>query len=85
MASHVPAALLWGGMRCDFKLIGRLTPEQEAALEAVTQGLVHEILHAPLSAIRQAAARPDHSAFIGLARRVFHLEEEPAMSAGRGS
>ena len=58
------------------ELFGELTPEQEQALEAVTQGLVNKILHTPFTELKQAAARPDRSELVGLIRAVFHLEEE---------
>ncbi len=58
------------------EVLGEMTPEQEQALEAVTQGLVNKILHTPFTQLKQAAARPDRSEFIGLFRTVFHLEQE---------
>jgi glutamyl-tRNA reductase len=62
------------------ELFGEMTPEQEAALEAVTQGLVNKILHTPCAELKEAAARPDRSEYVGLVRSVFRLEEEPAIS-----
>jgi glutamyl-tRNA reductase len=63
------------------QLFGELTPEQEAVLESLTQGLVNKILHTPFTELKQAAVRPDRSAFIGAVRSIFHLEEEAAESA----
>jgi glutamyl-tRNA reductase len=60
---------------------GDLTPEQEEVLESLTQGLVNKILHTPFTELKQAAARPDRSAFVGAVRSIFHLEEEAAKSA----
>ena len=60
------------------RLFGEMTLEQEAALEAVTQGLVNKILHTPCAELKEAATRPDRSEYVGLVRSVFHLEEEPA-------
>lgn len=56
---------------------GPLTPEQERALEALTQGLVNKILHTPFTELKQAAARPDRSEFLDVVRTIFHLEDEP--------
>lgn len=55
---------------------GSLTPEQERALEALTQGLVNKILHTPFTELKQAATRPDRSEFLGVVRTIFHLEDE---------
>jgi glutamyl-tRNA reductase len=35
-----------------------LTPEQSAAVEALTAGIVNKLLHGPTVALRNAAARP---------------------------
>jgi glutamyl-tRNA reductase len=56
------------------RLFGDLTPEQERALEALTQGLVNKILHTPFTELKQAALRPDRSEFIDVVRTIFHLE-----------
>lgn len=58
------------------RLFGELTPEQERALEALTQGLVNKILHTPFTELKQAASRPDRSEFIDVVRTIFHLQEE---------
>lgn len=58
------------------RLFGELTPEQEQALEALTQGLVNKILHTPFTELKQAARRPDRSEFIGVVRTIFHLKED---------
>jgi glutamyl-tRNA reductase len=63
------------------QLFGELTPEQEQALDAVTQGLINKILHTPCTELKQAAVRSDRAEFIGVLRTVFHLEEEPSSSA----
>jgi glutamyl-tRNA reductase len=56
-------------------LFGELTPQQEQALEALTQGLVNKFLHTPFTELKQAAARPDRSEFLDVVRTIFHLEE----------
>jgi glutamyl-tRNA reductase len=55
---------------------GELTPEQEQAIEALTQGLVNKILHTPFAELKQAASRPDRSEFLDVVRTIFHLEDE---------
>jgi glutamyl-tRNA reductase len=39
--------------------LGTLTPEQAAAVEALTRGLVNKFLHPPMQAIKQAAREGD--------------------------
>ena len=66
------------------RMFGELTPEQERALEALTQGLVNKILHTPFTELKQAALRPDRSEFIDVVRTIFHLQEDapkPASAA----
>jgi len=64
-------------LRVRSKLAG-LTEEQNAAVEALTRGLMKKFLHAPLSAVKQAAQEGDTEALRTL-RKGFHLEDE-----GRG-
>jgi len=64
-------------LRCRF---GAMTPEQEQALDAVTQGLINKILHTPCTELKQAA-RSDRPEDIGLVRTIFHLEEETTSTA----
>ena len=58
------------------RLFGELTPDQERALEALTQGLVNKILHTPFTELKQAARRPDRTEFIDVVRTIFHLQDE---------
>jgi glutamyl-tRNA reductase len=46
--------------------LGTLTPEQQVAVEALTQGLANKFLHGPLKAIREAAAKGDKAALAAL-------------------
>ncbi len=57
-------------------LFGELTPEQERALEALTQGLVNKILHTPFTELKQAARRPDRSEFLSVIQTIFHLQKD---------
>jgi glutamyl-tRNA reductase len=52
-----------------------LTPEQQAAVEAVTRGLVNKFLHHPLNALKTAAREGDVAA-IDVIRSAFHLGPE---------
>jgi glutamyl-tRNA reductase len=61
--------------RVDAKLAG-LTPEQHAAVEAMTRSLTNKFLHHPLTAIRAAAERGDTEAMERLSRLYGREKEE---------
>jgi glutamyl-tRNA reductase len=58
-------------------MFGELSAEQEAALDALTQGLVNKILHTPFTELKHAAVRPDRSEFIDVVQTIFHLQAVP--------
>jgi glutamyl-tRNA reductase len=49
-----------------------LTPEQQAAVEAVTRGLMNKFLHMPMQALKAAALEAD-TVMLEVMREVFHL------------
>lgn len=61
-----------------------LTPEQMAAVEAVTRGLMNKLLHHPMVAIRAAAREGDANRLNYLAE-VFHLESKAEEASVGGS
>lgn len=66
--------------------LGPLTPEQEAALEALTRGIVNKVLHTPISALKTAAQQQQREADEGrrvveLIRRLFNLDDK---DSGKG-
>src|SRR3954465_1593831 len=56
--------------------LGKLTPEQELAVEAMTRGIVNKVLHAPITALKSAAKHAEPTTMIELIRRVFNLNEK---------
>jgi glutamyl-tRNA reductase len=56
--------------------LGRLTAEQETALEALTRGIVKKIMHTPISALKTATREPEATTVIDVVRRLFNLQEE---------
>jgi len=60
--------------------LGKLTPEQEAAIEALTHGIVNKILHTPMRNLKSAATGPELTTLIESFRKIFDL---PETSAGR--
>ena len=61
--------------------LGKLTPEQELAVEALTKGIVNKVLHAPITTLKSAAKDPESTTVIELIRRIFNLDTE-AKKAG---
>jgi glutamyl-tRNA reductase len=53
--------------------LGKLTPEQEEAINALTRGIVNKIAHGPISELRKQAAQPEGHHFVSVIRRVFRL------------
>jgi glutamyl-tRNA reductase len=56
---HHAEELRQAEMRRMISRLGPLTPEQSAAVEALTRGLVNKLLHQPMQAIKQAAREND--------------------------
>jgi len=61
-------------LRVRSRLAG-LTDEQAAAVDALTRGLMKKFLHAPLSAVKQAAQEGDAETLRAL-RRSFHIDDK---------
>ncbi len=55
--------------------LGRLTPEQEEAIEALTRSIVNKIAHGPISELRKQAAEPEGKHYVAAIRKVFRLGE----------
>ena len=49
-------------------------PEERAHLEALTKALVKQLLHDPITTLRE---RGDREVYIDAVRKLFHLDEEP--------
>ena len=61
-----------------------LTPEQQAAVEALTKGLMNKFLHPPLQAIK-SAARIGDSGTVEAIRNVFNLAQDTAEESRNGA
>jgi glutamyl-tRNA reductase len=53
--------------------LGKLTPEQESAVEALTRGIINKVLHTPITALKNAATDPENNTVIDHVRRIFNL------------
>jgi glutamyl-tRNA reductase len=58
--------------------LGTLSPEQEAALEAATRGMINKIMHTPISTLKTAARDPEATTVIDTIRRIFNLRDTRA-------
>jgi len=53
--------------------LGPLTPEQEAAVESLTRGIVNKLLHTPMAVLKAAARDAQGATVIELVERLFNL------------
>ena len=56
--------------------LGKLTPEQEAAVEALTRGIVNKLLHTPMSVLKSAARDAEGTAVVQIIERLFNLRDD---------
>ncbi len=71
--------------------LGKLTPEQEIAVEALTRGIINKIMHTPITTLKSAARESSEATtVVDLVRKLFGLrdastaEKEPAaVSSGK--
>jgi len=55
--------------------LGNLTPEQRQAIESLTKGLVHKVLHSPITELKTLAQQPDGMRLVETVRRIFNLKQ----------
>lgn len=65
--------------------LGTLTPEQEAAIEALTRGIVNKLLHTPIHSLKSAASRAEITTLVDSFRKIFDLQEKPAAKPASAS
>ncbi len=56
--------------------LGKLSPEQELAIETLTRGIVSKIMHTPISTLKTAARESEATPMIDVVRRIFNLQEK---------
>ncbi len=63
--------------------LGKLTPEQEMAIEALSRGIINKIMHTPITTLKSAARSQEATTVVDLIKRIFNLREtRKAASAG---
>jgi glutamyl-tRNA reductase len=55
--------------------LGRLSAEQELAVETLTRGIVNKIMHTPISTLKTAARESEATTVVEIVRRLFDLHE----------
>jgi len=53
--------------------LGKLTPQQEDAIEALTRGIVNKVLHSPITTLKHAAGHPQSTTVVEIIQRIFNL------------
>jgi glutamyl-tRNA reductase len=64
--------------------LGKLTPEQEQAVEALSHGIVNKILHTPIRNLKSAAATPEVTTLVESFRKIFDLQFKTASGSEAG-
>jgi glutamyl-tRNA reductase len=60
--------------------LGKLTSEQEAAIEALSRGIVNKILHTPIRSLKSAATGPEITTLIESFHKIFDLQAKSVVS-----
>jgi len=53
--------------------LGRLSPEQEIAIESLTHGIINRVLHPTITVLETGSAKNDFAYFVEIVRRMFNL------------
>jgi len=59
--------------------LGKLTPEQELAVEALSRGIINKVMHTPVTELKSAAREKtaETTTIVEVMRRMFHLTDQP--------
>jgi len=53
--------------------LGKITPEQEAAIEGMTRSIINKLLHTPITTLKSSAAEPESATIQEMVRKLFNL------------
>jgi glutamyl-tRNA reductase len=53
--------------------LGRLTPDQEIAVEALTRGIINKVMHTPITTLKTAAKESEATTIVDVVRKLFNL------------
>jgi glutamyl-tRNA reductase len=65
--------------------LGRLSVEQEAALDAITRSIVNKLMHSPISALKTAARDEEVGTLLPVVERLFDIAETKAADSVAGA
>jgi len=57
------------------KHLGPMNPEQQEALERITQSMINKILHHPITHLKEIAHQPDGPEYIKFVRKIFNVKD----------
>ncbi|HXU17101.1 MAG TPA: glutamyl-tRNA reductase [Terriglobales bacterium] len=60
--------------------LGKLTPEQEMAVDALTRGIINKIMHTPIRSLKSAAVGPEMTTLVDTFRKIFDLHDKSQAS-----
>ncbi|MSO20650.1 MAG: glutamyl-tRNA reductase [Acidobacteria bacterium] len=55
--------------------LSSLTPEQREAVDALTRGMMHKVLHSPIHHLKTLAQQPDGLKLVETVRKIFNLKQ----------
>jgi len=61
--------------------LGPLNAEQEAAVEAMTRGIINKILHTPIRTLKSAAKDPESATVVDVVKQIFNLSAKEAAAS----
>ena len=53
--------------------LGKLTPEQESAIDSMTHSIINKLLHTPITTLKSSAVEPEAATIHEIIRRIFNL------------
>src|ERR1700687_5477348 len=56
--------------------LGRLSPEQEIAIESLTRSIINKVLHPTITVLETGSAKNDSAYFAEMVHRIFNLGEK---------
>jgi len=62
--------------------LGKLSPEQERAIEAMTRGIVNKVLHMPITTLKTAAREAQATTVVEIIQRIFNLNARKISESG---
>ncbi|HEX2330746.1 MAG TPA: glutamyl-tRNA reductase [Candidatus Angelobacter sp.] len=62
--------------------LGTITPDQEAAIDAMTRGIINKLLHTPITTLKSSAAHPEAETIHEMIRRIFNLNNQNGKPRG---